>query len=173
MTREELFRKAISENRGRIFRICNYYFEDASDRDDAFQEAMIRIWQSLPKFRGDALMSTWIYRISVNTCLAFIRSEKRRKDPMAGDPALHAEGTFVDQGQETDDLQGKKLEFFRKFMSGLSAIDRSLVTLYLEEVGTREISAVTGLSEANVRVRIHRLKEQVKKDWEEMRYGTR
>ena len=173
MTREDQFRNAVNESRDHIFRICNYYFDDAGDRDDAFQESLIRIWQALPSFRGNSKMSTWIYRIVVNTCLSYFRSEKKRKLFLVMDPPDQFAATETETKPEMDEIREKKLRFFHDFLKTLSAVDRSLVSLYLEEVGTHEIADITGLSEVNVRVRIHRIKETIKKRWEEKNNGTR
>lgn len=173
MTREEQFRNAVSENGDHIFRICNYYFEDPGDRDDACQESLMRIWQSLPSFRADAKISTWIYRIVVNTCLSFIRQEKKRKifSPLGQIP--QNDSGEPESGKENDETADLKVRFFNEFLRSLQPLDRSLVSLYLEDVSTREMAEITGLSEANARVRIHRIKESVKKQWEEKHNGTR
>jgi RNA polymerase sigma-70 factor (ECF subfamily) len=172
MDREKLFREAIKENSQRIFRICSYYFPDPDDRNDAFQDALIRIWDNLSSFKGQSQVSTWIYRIAVNTCLGFMRREKRRKgmiDPLNPvDYVPIAADDIPEDHKRTDE----KLQFFRDFIYRLSVSDRTLVSLYLEELSTKEMAEVTGLSESNVRVRIFRIKEQVKKEWEEKNYGT-
>lgn len=171
MEREEQFSRIIRENGKYIYRICNYYFAESCDRDDAVQEVTARVWQSLPSFRNESKASTWIYRITVNTCLSFIRSEKKRK--MVNEQAAGTRDIYEVPG--TDDETGsgeQKLVFFKSFVQSLSGIDRSLVSLYLEEVPGKEIAEITGLTEANARVRIHRIKELIKRKWEESQHGT-
>ena len=172
MTREETFRAAIKANHRRIYRICDHYFSDPADRDDAYQESLMRIWQNMGNFRGDARLSTWIYRVAVNTCLAYIRSEKSRKAGLEGLIRNSRENEAPAVADDAPD-PALKLEFFRAFMVELPSLDRLLVSLYLEEMNTSEMASVTGLSEANVRVRIHRLKEKVRSKWEEKKHGTR
>ncbi len=172
MNREQLFKEVIGENSQRIFRICNYYFNDHDDLNDAYQETLIRIWENLHSFRGNSKLSTWIYRVSVNACLSRIRSEKIRNGLIetgtnpdilqAAEPPVEEE----DHGEEF------KTIFLQQFMMTLDTGDRTLVSLYLEELSTREIAEITGISEANVRVRIHRIKERIKNEWEEKQHGT-
>ena len=171
MSREQLFRDVIKEHSRRISRICSYFFTDTDDCKDAYQESLIRIWDNLPSFKGRSLLSTWIYRVAVNTCLAHIRSDKRRNGLIVN--GCNPENwQLAESPAEEDAGTEKKAKFLQQFMKGLNIADRTLVSLYLEEQPTREISAITGLSEANVRVRLHRIKERIKNEWEEMQYGT-
>ena len=172
MDREQLFKENIAQNKQRIFRICCYYFPDPDDRNDAFQEALIRIWDNISSFKGNSQVSTWIYRVVVNSCLGYMRREKRRKDIIDSDKPVETVMLAVHEPTEDQQQMLEKLFFFRDFVSGLSVSDRTLVSLYLEELSTRDMSEITGFSEANVRVRIFRIKEQVKKEWEEKNHGT-
>ena len=79
MDREAQFRSAVDENKDRIYRICCCYVRDPEERKDVYQEVLIHVWENLRKFEGRSQISTWIYRITVNTCLGFARLEKRRK----------------------------------------------------------------------------------------------
>ena len=172
MDREKLFREAIHENKQRIYRICSYYFPDPDDRNDAFQDALIRIWDNISSFKGNSQVSTWIYRVVVNACLGYLRREKRRKELIETAKPVETINHAIHEHQEDQQQMREKLFFFRDFISGLSVSDRTLVSLYLEELSTRDMSEITGLSETNVRVRIFRIKEQVKKEWEEKNHGT-
>jgi RNA polymerase sigma-70 factor (ECF subfamily) len=70
-SKEIRFRQVVEENGNRISRICSYYSKSAEDRKDMYQEILVNIWKSLDKFRGESSISTWIYRIAVNTSLTF------------------------------------------------------------------------------------------------------
>lgn len=173
MEKESLFRQALAENQERIFRICSHYFQDPADRNDAYQEALIRIWESIGGFKQKSKVSTWIYRVVVNTCLSGIRSDKRRNGfidrNMVPDQLQMPDGSSAEGDREAE----QKLAFFSEFMQQIPAFDRMLVSIYLEGLDTREMAEITGLSESNVRVKIHRIKEQIKKEWEEHSHGTR
>jgi RNA polymerase sigma-70 factor (ECF subfamily) len=172
MSREQQFRDVLKENSRRVYRICSYFFTDSGDCDDAYQESLIRIWENLPSFRGKSKLSTWIYRVAVNTCLAHIRSDKRRisliEKGCSYDNLQVAELPAEDDPEATE----RKAAFLKRFLDSLNAADRTLVSLYIEDLPTREISEITGLSEANVRVRLHRIKEKIKNEWEEIQHGT-
>lgn len=173
MNREEQYRRAIRENGARIARICARYFSDPDDRNDACQESLIRIWENLPGFRGEASVATWVYRVTVNTCLAHLRSDVRRNRRFVGTCPAAALERAAEPAEPTAPDDGERRAFLAKFMHGLGTVDRTLVSLYLEDLSTREMAEVTGISEANVRVRIFRVREKLKKEWEEQQHGTR
>ena len=77
LKQDELFRKALSENNGRIHRICRHYFGRKWEADDAYQEILLKIWLNLKGFRGEAQLSTWVNRIAVNTCLTHLSKTTR------------------------------------------------------------------------------------------------
>ena len=172
MDREKLFKETIAQNKERIFRICSYYFPEPGDRDDAFQDALIRIWDNFSSFKGQSQVSTWIYRVAVNTCLGFMRREKRRKEIIDTAKPVEKINQTVDDSLDERKQTEEKLKFFSDFIYRLPVSDRTLVSLYLEELSTKEMAEITGLSESNVRVRIFRIKEQVKNEWEEKNHGT-
>lgn len=174
MDKKNVYTEIVSEHREKIVRICRWYINDEEVLKDVCQEVLINIWKNLEKFRGESGLSTWIYRISVNTCLINIRSEKRRKDsPAEGIKIENLTSQEIVQEQIQEDLTEKKINFFRNFLNQLSPSDKALVTLYLEELSTKEMAEITGLSESNVRVKIFRIKEQIKNKWEEVKNGTR
>ena len=172
MDKEKQYLELLKENSNRIYRICCRYMNDRESCKDAYQEVLINVWNNLARFRGDAKISTWIYRITVNTCLMFIKTTKKTNENvevLSNIDHLTIPDTGTSEKHSEDE---ERLSFFNNFIQQLCLSDRTLVSLYLEELSTREIAEVTGLSEANVRVRIHRIKEQIKKDWKEKHHGT-
>jgi RNA polymerase sigma-70 factor, ECF subfamily len=171
MEKDQLYREILKKNDNRIFRICSWYFMDAEERNDAYQESLIRIWEQLHSFRGESKVSTWIYRIVVNSCLTHIRKDKLRRNLI--DAGKIPENIQVAEPSPADhDQTDRKLAFFRGLLQTMNHADHTLVSLYLEELSTKEMAEITGLSEANVRVKLHRIKEQIKKEWEESQHGT-
>ena len=79
---------------------------------------------------------------------------------------------IISENDDNSEEEATKLRFFEDFKSNLSQSDKILVTLYLEDLEYDEIAQITGLSEVNARARIHRIKKQIKKQWEE-KNGTR
>jgi RNA polymerase sigma-70 factor, ECF subfamily len=172
MDKEKQYLELLKENSNRIYRICCRYMNDGDICKDAYQEVLINVWNNLERFRGDAKISTWIYRITVNTCLTFIKTTKKRNEKVEVVSSME-HLAIPDPGTPDQQIEDEeKLSFFNLFIQQLCLPDRTLVSLYLEELSTREIAEVTGLSEANVRVRIHRIKEQIKKEWKEKYHGT-
>lgn len=161
-----LFRKSVDENYQKVVRLCLRYFGDREQALDAAQEVFLKVWLNLDTFRGEAAIGTWIYRIATNVCLTYSRDAKKI---ISSGISLPDTGSYdlADEQDESGEARDEKLRFFSVFMSRLPSIDKTLVNLYLEDLDTREISSVTGLSEANVRTRIHRIRKQVKKEWEE------
>lgn len=168
---KELFRQTVDNNYDRIQRICSRYFSNPEDAHDVCQDIMLKIWLNLNKFRGEANINTWIFRIAVNVCLTTLAASKRETRQRMPDPDSELKSQDVeeiaDKGEEEN-----KLRFFQQFLERLTTADRTLVNLYLEDLDTTAMAAVTGLSESNVRTRIHRIKKQIKTEWEE-KNGTR
>lgn len=162
--KEEQFKKIVIDNSDRITRICRYYNPDTDDQKDMYQEILINIWNSLDRFRGESAISTWVYRIAVNTSLSFTGKTFRRMK-------LH-----VNTGQQNinllldeDELETKlklesNLEQLQTQLNQLSVIDKALISLLLEGLSMREIADVIGLTEPNVKVKIHRIKEELKQN---------
>lgn len=148
---DEIFRK----NRDRVYRLCCMYTRDADVRKDLMQDIFIRVWENMDSFRGEAAMSTWIYRIALNTCLTQVRNQKRdiKAQPLPENfDLIDLEPTG--NGQPT-------IDSFIRCVNELPVFERALITLYLEDISGKEIAEITGLSEANVRVKIHRINEQL------------
>jgi len=161
-TKENRFTQIVAENSSRINSICNYYSPNAEDRKDLYQEILVNIWKSLDKFRGDAAISTWIYRIAVNTSLSFAgKAYKNLK--LKVDQIPQGINSLLDE----EDLEQKQktelhLEELETQLNLLSVIDKALISLVLEGLSMREIADIIGLTEPNVKVKIHRIKENLK-----------
>lgn len=161
-SKEIQFRQIIEENGNRISRICSFYSKNAEDSKDMYQEILVNIWKSLDKFRGDSAISTWIYRIAVNTSLTFAGKSYRNMN-LNIDQLPQSIGILLDE----DELEQKQrtesnLEELETQLNLLSIIDKALITMVLEGLSMREIAEVIGLTEPNVKVKIHRIKENLK-----------
>ena len=161
-TKEIRFKQIVRENGTRINSICSYYSKNAEDRKDMYQEILVNIWKSLDKFRGDSAISTWIYRIAVNTSLTFAGKSYRNMN-LNIDQLPQGIGILLDD----DELEQKQktelnLEELETQLNLLSIIDKALITMVLEGLSMREIAEVIGLTEPNVKVKIHRIKEHLK-----------
>ncbi|WET47465.1 RNA polymerase sigma factor [Chryseobacterium indologenes] len=135
----------------KIFRLCMGYVNDTDLAQDLAQETFIIVWQQLPKFRNESSVGTWIFRIASNNCLRQIEKEKRFSKT---DLPINLE----EKKQESMEPQ---IQLLYQFISELPETDRIIISLELEEVKQAEIAQITGLSESNIRVKIHRIKEQL------------
>ncbi|WP_431610655.1 RNA polymerase sigma factor [Chryseobacterium sp. 'Rf worker isolate 10'] len=135
----------------RIFRLCMGYVNDTELAQDLAQETFIIVWQQLPKFRNESNIGTWIFRIASNNCLRQIEKEKKFAKT---DLPINLE----EKKQESMEPQ---IQMLYQFISELPETDRIIISLELEEVKQAEIAHIVGLSESNIRVKIHRIKEKL------------
>jgi RNA polymerase sigma-70 factor (ECF subfamily) len=158
--KDDEFRQIVNDNQQRIMNICRYYAANADDLNDIYQEVLINVWKSFNSFRGEAAISTWIYRIAVNTALGFTGKEFRRLKFYSSLDASNLHHLTDDEGSaiETKEIQ---LEALRMAVNQLSVIDNALISLTLEGLSSREIADIIGITEPNVRVKIHRIKQDL------------
>ena len=138
------------EYKQKVYRLCLGYTNDESRAKDFVQETFISVWKNLDKFRGEANVGTWIYRIAANKC---IKNLQRDKSKITTDQLLEL--------KVTDPEESEQLILLRKFIAELPEIDRLIISMELEELPQAEIAAVLGMKAGNVRVRIYRIKEKL------------
>ncbi|TXI97537.1 MAG: sigma-70 family RNA polymerase sigma factor [Chryseobacterium cucumeris] len=144
----------------RIFRLCMGYVNDTELAQDLAQETFIIVWQQLPKFRNESGIGTWIFRIASNNCLRQIEKEKKFAKT---DLPINLE----EKKQESMEPQ---IQMLYQFISELPETDRIIISLELEEIRQAEIAHIVGLSESNIRVKIHRIKEKLTQKFKDNGY---
>lgn len=144
----------------RIFRLCMGYVNDTELAQDLAQETFIIVWQQLPKFRNESSIGTWIFRIASNNCLRQIEKEKKFAKT---DLPINLE----EKKQEPMEPQ---IQMLYQFISELPETDRIIISLELEEIRQAEIAHIVGLSESNIRVKIHRIKEKLTQKFKDNGY---
>jgi len=130
------------------------YVDHQEDREDLYQEIVFQLWKSYQKFEGKSQFSTWLYRVSLNTALTFLKSEKRKPD----NAFLHEN---LDVAEESQDDKEVQLQLFYKAVHELNPIEKALIFLFLEDQNHKEISENLGISEVNARVKLNRTKEKL------------
>lgn len=135
----------------KVYRQCMGYMNNHDAAKDIAQETFIKIWQQLPQFRNESAISTWIFRIAVNTCLRQL--DKDKKMPKSELP--------LEIPEEVPTNKEPQVQFLYQCISELPEIERIIITLELEDLKQKEIAKIVGLSESNVRVKIHRIKEKL------------
>lgn len=140
----------------KIIILCRGYTNDNAIAEDLAQETFIKVWKNLDAYRSEATISTWIYRIAVNTCLSFIRSELGKKRILPLLPEIENNGeSNLSQTQEINELY--------RCINKLNDLDRLVITMVLEEVPYPEIADILNMSPGNLRVKIHRIKNELTK----------
>lgn len=129
------------------------YATDGEHFKDLYQESLINLWQGLGKYRGDASVSTWIYRVVLNTCVSYYRRNKNYFNAVPLDAV--AELPSADDGRNDD------LKMLYGLISRLGKLDKALILLWLDEKSYDEIAAITGLTKSNVAVRLNRIKKRL------------
>ncbi len=161
--KEEKFRKIIAENDGKILRICRYYAPSMEDQKDMYQEILINIWKSLSGFRGDSKVDTWVYRIAVNTSLSYAGKQYKHLKLNVDIDNTGLRNILL----ESDDHSSYKEEQFQQLqtlLNQLNVIDKAIMGLVLDDLSTKEIADIIGITEPNVRVKIHRIKETLRNE---------
>lgn len=159
--KEEQFKQIVDENKDRIMRICRYYNPDAEDQKDMFQEILVNVWKSLDNFRGDSKISTWVYRIAINTSLSFT-GKAFRQMKLIVDKDVQLMEVLVDDDVHLKQQYETDFETLQTHLNQLTVIEKAMISLMLEGLSMREIADVIGLTENNIRVKIHRIKDKLK-----------
>lgn len=142
----------------KIYRVCLGYLNDHDKARDLTQETFITVWQQLDNFRNEAGVGTWIYRIATNKCLRQLQNDKKFTH--------HDFPEHLSEEFPGSDQSDARQAFLRNCIGELPEIDRIIIGLYLEELPQEDIAEIVGLSHANIRVRIHRIKEKIAKKFE-------
>ena len=135
-----------------IYKVCYLYTTPNATLSDLYQEVVLNIWKAFPKFRKECKVSTWIYRIALNTCISFIRKEKNI-------PEIVTLTQEADRSEEDDETQAMLRQLYRM----INRLEKSIILLYLEEKSYEEISEITGLTVTNVATKLNRIKDKLKK----------
>jgi RNA polymerase sigma factor (sigma-70 family) len=157
------FLELVETNKRIIFKICNSYCRNISDREDLAQEIIFQLWKSWNTYDSSYKLSTWIYRIALNVAISFYRKEQKNAETFPiGDHLFEI----------ADDLQeglNENLNALQQFINELKPLDRALMILYLEEKSHQEMAEIMGITSTNVATKIGRIKEQLKQKFSKLR----
>ncbi|MEG2856331.1 RNA polymerase sigma factor [Bacteroides sp.] len=153
---EQEFLSVIREYERVIYKVCYLYTTKNAPLGDLYQEVVLNIWKAYPKFRKECKVSTWIYRIALNTCISFIRKEKHTPELVT----LTREADWMTE--DRDPLTEMLRELYR-LINHLGQLDKSIILLYLEEKSYEEIGEITGLTVTNIATKLSRIKDKLKK----------
>jgi len=158
---KDKFISVIKENQNLIYKICYSYCSNSENRKDLQQEIILQLWNSFSKFDGRAKLSTWIYRIALNTAITFYRNDSKHSDKKVSIDASII--SLSDFGYVPE--QDENIAMLYQFIENLNGMDKALILLYLDDNKYKDIAEILGISETNVATKINRIKKILKEQF--------
>ena len=152
--KEREFAQIVLENKRRIYTVCYMFSKDADEVNDLFQEILVNLLKGLQSYEGDKFIRTWVWRVSLNTCINYSKKQKRSLEKVPLDVNINL---FEDM--DDDSMQIRQL-YDR--INKLGYIDRSIILMWLENLSYDEIGSILGIPANNVSVKLVRIREKLK-----------
>ena len=154
------FTAVINEYRPLLRRVCRLYCADPGDRQDLFQEIVVQLWRAWPRYvpQVGVKLSTWLYRVALNVAISDLRQRTRRPQPVS----LEGEAVWLAQAAEPAGYEPEEVAALYSAIARLSEVDKAFVLLYLEERTYEEMADILGITQNNVRVRMHRVQARLR-----------
>lgn len=149
------FLDIIRANSGLIFKVCYIYAQDSDHLSDLRQEVLANLWEGRASFASRSKVSTWIYRVAINTCVSYLRKNRRHAGHDRLDPDDRL--ALIDDSSE----HASMLRQMYDMIGALGPMDKALIMLWLDEYSYDEIAELTGLKRNNVAVKLHRIKQKL------------
>lgn len=150
------FNKVIKENEGLIFKVTTLYTNNSQDRNDLYQEIVYQLWKSFGSFNEQSKLSTWMYRVALNTAIYYLKKAKRRIDTVPIDLEIHR---FTDERDKTEE---EKVKLLYAHIQMLNLLEKGIILLYLEGKSHEEIASIVGITISNVGTKVMRIKEKLR-----------
>lgn len=154
---EDSFASVIERHSGIINKVCYFYSSEKLPFDDIRQEIYVNIWLGLKSFRGDSKISTWIYRVAVNSALMALRSSKSTIETVSLDFCMY------ELSSEFDDAQKENLHVLHSVINSLDDIEKAVILMWLDGYSYNEIADTIGIKRNTVAIKIHRIKDKLSK----------
>lgn len=154
---DEEFTEIIQQHSNIINKISYFYATEQFPFDDLRQEIYVNLWQALPQFGGKSKISTWIYRVAVNSALMSLRSTKQKVETVSVDFNL------LKVSSEIDDEQKENLQTLHSVINRLEPIEKAIILLWLDEYSYEEIAETLGLKRNTIATKIRRIKDKISK----------
>jgi RNA polymerase sigma factor (sigma-70 family) len=164
---QERFQGLVEEHKKILYKVCNSYCRNPSDRDDLAQEITVQLWRSFGAFDQRLRFSTWMYRIALNVAISFYRRESTRSRHIISDGVRLLEA--VDEKAD----ESEEIRLLYQWIGELDPLNKALVLLYLDGNSYQEIAEVLSISETNVATKIGRLKQNMREKSGVKQHGTR
>lgn len=148
----------VQKNQGIIRKVCNMYCDTVEDRDDLFQEILTQLWKSFSSFRNESKVTTWMYRVALNTAITSFKKSKRRPEQ---NQLSYENFQIPEKGVDSETEEDIRLLYLA--VSRLTGIEKSIVLLFFENKKYEEIAEITGITQNYVRVKMNRIKKKLRK----------
>ncbi|MGL6037870.1 MAG: RNA polymerase sigma factor [Soonwooa sp.] len=155
-SKQKEFSQLIKANQGLIIKVSRLYTNSLEDEQDLFQEIVLQLWRSYDSFKGNSKISTWMYRVALNTAITLFR--KRTKSPLTSE----LDEVHFEYEQEQEDEKQAQISLLYKVIKLLPNVERAIVMMYLDDISYKEIAETLGITEVNARVKMNRLKKTLK-----------
>lgn len=157
MDKKQAFLEVIEKNKALIYKVAGFYADSPQDREDLFQEIVYQLWKSFDSFNNLSGITTWMYRVAMNTAIYFLRKRQRQ-------PAMESiKEELLEIADADEGLMDERFKTLHEQIKGLNLLERGLVMLYLEGRSYDEIGHLIGISPGNVGTRLSRIRERLKK----------
>lgn len=156
MHTKEDFIQQIKENEGVIYKVARLYTNTIEDQKDVYQEIVYQLWKSYPSFKADSKISTWMYRVALNTAINNLKKEKRKGTRVSMDNFL------LNKIDHVDTVMEERITLLYAHIKKLSVVERGIILLHLEGKSYDEIAAITGFTATNIGTRLARIKNKLK-----------
>jgi len=156
MRSKKEFVKDIQENEGIIYKVTRIYSNNSEDQKDLYQEIVYQLYKSYPSYKGDSKVSTWMYRVALNTAISHLKKEKRKGHQVDLDKVLRDRIEYIDTVIE------ERIALLYAHIKNLSIVERGIILLYLEGKNYEEIATITGFTSTNIGTRLNRIKQKLK-----------
>jgi len=150
------FIQDIKENEGIIYKITRIYSNNTEDQKDLYQEIVYQLWKSYSSFKENSKISTWMYRIALNTAISNLKKEKRKGSKVS------IENLLLNQMDQVDTVMEERITLLYAHIKKLSIVERGIILLYLEGKNYDEIATITGFTNTNIGTRLARVKQKLK-----------
>jgi len=159
------FISLVEKHQGIIHKVSKMYCDEEDCQQDLFQDILVQLWQSFPKFNHKSKFSTWMYRVALNTAIAQFRKEKKNPEDATPDFPLN-----IPEDESYQEKENRR-SLVHKAINRLSKAEKAIIILYMDDYSYEEISEISGITISNVGVKINRIKTKLQKILKELEYG--
>lgn len=157
MAKEIAFSKLIREHQGLIYKVASIYTNTKQDQEDLFQEIVYQLWKYFDSFRNESKITTWMYRVGMNTAITYLKKSKRKN--LNSIPISEA---IIGSSEVSDEVYEERLKQLYRHIQHLNSLEKGLMLLLLEGKSYKEMAEITGLSDSNIGTKISRIKSKLR-----------